>query len=65
MRMSTDEIQFDHVWNGFDYKLQVWVVDGIIQDCNHPKEMKEKECCNGFMYAGQSIFLVPGAQIRE
>ena len=31
-RLSTDDIKGGYVWNGFDYSLQVWVKDGIIQD---------------------------------
>src|SRR5713226_7686913 len=39
-RLSGDEIRFGRVWNGFDYELQVWVADGIIQRCGHPDTMR-------------------------
>ena len=39
-RLSGDEIRFGRVWNGFDYELQVWVVNGIIQRCGHPDTMR-------------------------
>jgi len=40
---------------GFDYDLQVWFKDYIIQNCGHPKHMKEQGCCNGNRYAGIDI----------
>lgn len=63
--MSTDEIRNGRVWKGFDYRLQVWVVEGVIQDCNHPKRMKEKGCCKGHRLRGRNILEVSGAEIRE
>ena len=30
-RQSSDEVRNGRVYNGFDYHLQVWVCDGIIQ----------------------------------
>jgi hypothetical protein len=35
-RLSKHEIRNGRVWNGFDYELQVWVVNGNIQHCGHP-----------------------------
>ncbi len=64
-RLSGDEIRFGHVWNGFDYDLQAWVVDGIIQDCGHPSEMKARGCCNAHKLAGKKILEVMGALKRE
>ena len=66
-RLSGDQIRFGRVWNGFDYDLQVWVVDGIIQLCGHPHTMRspERSCCNAYRLAGQNILGVPDAQIRE
>ena len=64
-RESGDEIRYGRVWNGFDYALQVWVVDGIIQDCGHPAEMQVQECCNAHKLAGKRILEVPGAQKRR
>ncbi|MFQ5580976.1 MAG: hypothetical protein ACE5FZ_10220 [Nitrospiria bacterium] len=63
--MSTDKIRNGYVWDGFDYRLQVWVKDGIIQTCNHPEAMKRTGCCNQHQLGGQSIMDVPGAEIRE
>jgi len=66
-RLSGDQIRFGRVWNGFDYDLQVWVVDGIIQPCGHPDTMRspERPCCNAYRLAEQKILEVPDAQIRE
>ncbi len=66
-RLSGDEIRNGRVWNGFDYELQVWVVDGIIKPCGHPDEMrfKGKSCCNAYRLAGQNILDVPIAQRRD
>ena len=58
------EIREGHVWNGFDYSLQVWVVDGIFQDCGHPEGMKKENCCNGQRLAGRRITRVAGAEKR-
>jgi hypothetical protein len=64
-RLSKDKIKHGLVWNGYDYSLQVWVVDGIIQDCGHPLEMKATGCCNACKLAGKKIVEVTGAQKRE
>jgi hypothetical protein len=66
-RQSGDEILFGRVWNGCDYDLQVWVVDGIVQPCGHPHTMRspERSCCNAYRLAGQNILEVPDAQIRD
>ncbi len=65
-RLSGDEIRFGRVWDGFDYELQVWVANGIIQSCGHPQTMRSdrRPCCNTYRLAGQSILDVPDAQIR-
>ncbi len=62
MRDSCDEIRAEHVWNGYDYKLQLWVENGIIQDCSHPQSMKEARCCASHTLAGRNIFLVPDSE---
>lgn len=54
MRFSTDQRDAKgRVINGFDYALQVWVKDGIIQPCGHPSRMRlaEPTCCNQNKYA--------------
>ena len=66
-RLSGDEIRGGRVWNGFDYELQVWVVDGIIQRCGHPDTMRlqDRSCCNAYRLAGQNIPDVSNAQRRD
>jgi len=52
-RLSNDEIINGHLKNGFDYDLQLWVLDYIIQDCGHPGDFG---CvCNGRRLKGQDI----------
>ena len=66
-RLSGDEIRHGHVWNGIDYELQVWVVDGIIQDCGHPATMRfqDRPCCNAYRLAGQKILDIPNAERKN
>ncbi|KKN66913.1 hypothetical protein LCGC14_0466880 [marine sediment metagenome] len=55
-RQSTDEIKNGRVFNGFDYTLQVWVKNGVVQPCAHPRYMSQKmPCCNQHAYAGWHI----------
>jgi len=56
MRISTNEIRHNVVWNGYDYNLQVWVKDGIIQKCGHQQTVG---CCNAGVYAGRKIETMP------
>jgi hypothetical protein len=64
-RLSGDELRDGYVWNGFDYALQVWVVDGVVQRCGHPGPMsRHAPCCAAFALAGQRIDRIPGAQRR-
>jgi hypothetical protein len=37
--------------NGFDYDVQVWVKNGIVQNCGHIGQQSEP-CCNARRYAG-------------
>jgi len=53
-RTSRDEIRGGFVWNGFDYKLQTWVEDCIIQPVGNRRDL-----------AGQRIDQVAGAERRE
>ena len=48
MTGATDERE---TW--YDYQLQVWVVDGIIQTCGHPKPCD----CHQAKLAGRRITL--------
>lgn len=65
-RLSGDELRDGYVWNGFDYALQVWVVEGVVQRCGHPAAMSRPDpCCAAFVLAGQRIDQIPGAQRRD
>jgi hypothetical protein len=66
-RLSGDEIRGGRVWNGFDYELQVWVVDGIIQRCGHPDTLRLQDgsCCDAYRLAGQNILDIPNAHKRD
>lgn len=47
--------------NGYDYKRQAWVIDGIYQDCGHPQRGEVTEIgtifdgcdCYGRAHAGE------------
>lgn len=64
-RTSRDEIKDGYVWNGYDYSLQVWVVNGVVRDCSHPGEMKKGDCCSAKRLAGRRITDIPGAEKRD
>lgn len=64
-RTSRDEIRDGYIWNGYDYSLQVWVVNGVVRDCRHPQEMKKEGCCNANRLAGLRISDIPGAEKRD
>jgi hypothetical protein len=66
-RSSRDELDpaTGRIWNGFDYRLQVWVRDGIVQPCGHPARMRTSgPCCAQHAYAGRSILEIEGAEAR-
>ena len=65
-RLSRDELAADgSIRSGYDYSLEVWVVDGLVVECGHPESMREgRACCNGWEYRGMSIRSVPGHEIR-
>ena len=65
-RESGDEIRDGRVYNGFDYALQVWVLNGIIQPCGHPsrRRLAEPTCCNQNKYALFTISEVKRAPQR-
>jgi hypothetical protein len=65
-RLSSDEIVNGHVYNGYDYALQVWVQHGIIQPCAHPLRMRAHgPCCSQNKLAGLMICDVPGHSRRD
>lgn len=62
MRTSQDQVVDGAIWNGFDYNLQVWVIEGQVQGCGHPAHMAN--CCNGKKYAGQMVRDIEGREHR-
>lgn len=54
MRLSNDQHDTKgNLINGFDYDLQVWVADGVIQRCGHPDSM---DCqCLAKIHAGKKL----------
>lgn len=62
-RESADEIRDGAVYNGFDYDLQVWVRNGLVQGCGHPASMG-KYCCSAALYAGQILRDINGREAR-
>jgi hypothetical protein len=65
-RLSGDELRDGYVWNGFDYTLQVWVIDGVVQRCGHQAAMsRQAPCCAALALGGQRIDQVPSAQRRD
>jgi hypothetical protein len=36
-RTSPNIYREGRLWQGFDYKLQEWVIDGVYVDCGHPQ----------------------------
>ena len=56
IRTSCNVIKDSVVKDGYDYGLQVWICNFIIQRCNHPAVMSiDGPCCNGSRYAGLDI----------
>lgn len=50
----------------FDYRLQLWVKDGVIQDCHHPKTLRlVRTCCRAHELRGRRIETVPGHERKE
>lgn len=60
MRTSTDQFnKHGQLINGYDYKKQMWVIDGVIQNCGHPEDM---DCgCYGREHAGELTNLLTPA----
>ena len=54
-RVSTDELATDGtILNGYDYNLQVWVLNGVCQDVG----------LNSDKYVGKKIASIPGHEVR-
>ena len=66
-RQSGNDTHGGHVRNGFDYDLQVWTRDYIVQECGHGSKCfipaERGICCNGKRYAGQDIRTIGGQTI--
>jgi len=59
------DIRDGAIYNGFDYELQVWIVDGIIQDCGHPRTPEKGHgCCNARRLHGRKVRDVQGREVR-
>ena len=40
----------------YNYRLQVWTIDGIVQTCGHPQSMRLfGPCCNQYRYQGMTV----------
>ena len=65
-RVSRDEIKAGFVWNGYDYNLQVWVRDGVVQRCGHGfSALHDPPCnCKSKEYVGRAIETIPQAERR-
>jgi len=47
----------DRAVRRFNYSLQVWTINGIIQRCGHPDRMRtvSRSCCNAYELAGRHL----------
>jgi len=53
MRYSNNIKVNNAIKDGFDYDLQVWIKNFIIQNCGHKKDFACN--CNGKKFSGQDI----------
>lgn len=64
-RLSGDQLAVDGtILNGFDYRLQVWVKDGVVQPCAHPDSMRQP-CCRAATYHGYKVATIAGHEVRS
>ena len=65
-RLSTDELAPDGtILNGFDYALQVWVLNGEVQPCGHIETTAcIKSNCQAGIYRGWKVADIPGHEVR-
>lgn len=63
-RTGRDQLdQEGYIWNGYDYRLQVWVQDGVVLPCAHPLTMRHHTwCCEANHFAGLKVQSLPGAE---
>ena len=53
-------VEIDRSTTVYDYDLQVWTVNGIVQPCGHPIEMRVNgPCCPANRYRGRHINTIP------
>lgn len=62
-RTSSDQYVNKRLVNGFDYKNQAWVINGIYQDCNHPQDMGCS--CYGRLHKGQQAQEASDQEIED
>ena len=58
MRGTVDKMVNGVLQYGFDYDLQVWVKDFIVQPCGHTDQYRAEHgnyCCNGWIYRNHDI----------
>lgn len=67
MRTSVNQITDTGILvNGFDYKNQAWVIDGIYQDCGHPQEGADIPArTDSFWLGGKEIKIVIEASVFD
>lgn len=53
MKSMLKKMQGEIITDGFDYELQVWIINGVIQDCGHNVMMHK--CCNGRKFRGRIL----------
>lgn len=46
-----------HPSTWYNYAVQVWLVNGVIQPCKHPATMRAngQHCCNADKFKGMSL----------
>lgn len=51
--------------SGYDYNLQVWVIDYICQPCAHPASMRvNNACCSQWQYQGLDVRTITGHESK-
>jgi len=57
MKRLMNPRSIDRAVRRFNYSLQVWTINGIIQRCGHPDRMRttSRSCCNAYELAGRHI----------
>ncbi len=59
-RQSSQQYKDGNLQNGFDYDLQVWVVQGHVMECGHRRPSanlgaEPTVCCNAARYRGRLV----------